>query len=177
MLDKGYVQVYTGDGKGKTTAALGLAMRAVGRGLKVIMIQFFKGMTTGELMTAERLAPDFTIVRYGSSNKFFNQMTEDEQNLLLADIEEGLEKIERIMSNNECNILILDESMSLIHSNLIAVERICSIIDKKPANMELILTGRAAPQEIIDRADLVTDMTPIKHYMDKGILARKGIEF
>lgn len=177
MLNRGYIQVYTGDGKGKTTAALGLAVRAVGRGLKVIMVQFFKGRDTGELETAKSLAPYFLIMRYGVSTKFLSQMNDEEKTALLADIEEGLVAIDTIMENRECDILIIDEAMSLIHSKFIDVDRICELMDKKPKNMELVLTGRRAPQAIVDRADLVTEMKPIKHYMDSGVMARKGIEF
>ncbi|HHW69762.1 MAG TPA: cob(I)yrinic acid a,c-diamide adenosyltransferase [Clostridiales bacterium] len=177
MLDKGYIQIYTGDGKGKTTAALGLAVRAVGRGLKVIMIQFFKGMHTGELETAKTLAPSFKIMRYGASSKFLHQLTDKEKAILITDIKEGITRIEEIMKNRECDILIIDEAMSLIHSELISVEKVCDLIDKKPEDMELVLTGRGAPQAIVDKAHLVTEMRPIKHYIDDGVMARKGIEF
>jgi len=176
-MKKGYIQVYTGNGKGKTTAALGLALRAVGHGLKVVMIQFMKAMDSGELHSAERLAPDFKIYRFASSNKFIKDMDEDEKLRLKNDIEYSLKFTKQIIEQNSCDILILDEIMAAIHSNLLKIDTVIELMHSKPVNMELILTGRNAPEEIISLADLVTEMRSIKHYYENGVVARKGIEF
>src|SRR5690606_17903618 len=97
---------------------------------------------------------------------FLHQLTDKEKAILITDIKEGITRIEEIMKNRECDILIIDEAMSLIHSELISVEKVCDLIDKKPEDMELVLTGRGAPQAIVDKAHLVTEMRPIKHYID-----------
>lgn len=176
-MEKGYVQVYTGNGKGKTTAALGLGLRAVGSGLKVIMVQFLKGSSTGELESVKALDGKFEILRIGEQKKFSWQMTEEEKEELRAQIESELPKIIQILKLQVCDILILDEILGTLSSGMISLENVLSILDLKPKTMELVLTGRNAPQEIIDRADLVTEMKPIKHYYDKGVKSRKGIEF
>jgi len=173
----GYVQVYTGDGKGKTTAALGQGLRAAGRGLKVIMIQFLKGTETGELEAVKKLSPNFHIIRFAESKKFFWQLTEEEKEQLREKTQEEIQKLDEFMKDNSCDVLILDEIMAAIHNGLVSTEQVCRIIDGKPKGMELILTGRDVPQEIAARADLITEMRQIKHYMDKGVSARKGIEY
>ncbi|NNG66995.1 cob(I)yrinic acid a,c-diamide adenosyltransferase [Caldanaerobacter subterraneus] len=175
-MKKGYVQVYTGDGKGKTTAALGLAFRAVGRGMKVIMFQFLKGMATGELKSAELLKPNFEIKRFAESKKFTWEMTEEELQELKSKVREEYEELLRILKSGEYDIVIVDEAMAAIHSGLLSVEDVLRLIEEKPESVELILTGRSAPQEIIEKADLVTEMKEIKHYYKKGVPARVGIE-
>ncbi|MDI3508385.1 MAG: cob(I)alamin adenosyltransferase [Clostridiales bacterium] len=175
-MRKGYIQVYTGNGKGKTTAALGLAMRAVGRGLKVIMIQFLKGIDSGELHSAQRLAPEFTIYRFESSHKFIRDMSDDELAQLRQDISRGFGFAKQVIRENACDILILDEIMAAIHSGFVSIPEVVELMRSKPDNMELVLTGRNVPDEIADLADLITEMKPIKHYYDKGVTARKGIE-
>ncbi|AEE96592.1 cob(I)yrinic acid a,c-diamide adenosyltransferase [Mahella australiensis] len=175
-MKKGYIQIYTGNGKGKTTAALGLALRAVGRGLKVIMIQFLKGVDSGELHSAQRLAPEFTIYRFESSHKFISDMSDDELAQLRQDISRGFDFSKQVIQGNACDILILDEIMAAIHSGFINVSEVVELMRSKPDNIELVLTGRNVPDEIADLADLITEMKPIKHYYDKGVTARKGIE-
>ncbi len=175
-MKKGYVQVYTGDGKGKTTAALGLALRAVGGDFKVLMFQFLKGAHSGELDSAPALGGKFEIVRLGETNKFFGSLSEKEKRELKHRLVVELEKVRTVLENETCDILILDEIMAAIHGKLLTVKDVCVLIDARPAGMEMILTGRSAPQAIIDKADLVTEMLCIKHYMDKGVPARKGLE-
>ncbi|HHW58561.1 MAG TPA: cob(I)yrinic acid a,c-diamide adenosyltransferase [Clostridia bacterium] len=175
-MKKGYVQVYTGDGKGKTTASLGLAFRAVGRGMKVIMFQFLKGMTTGELKTAELLKPNFEIRRFAESKKFTWEMTKEEFEELKQMVKEEYNELLETVKSGQYDIIIVDEVMAAIHSGLLTVEEIVRLIDEKPETVELILTGRSAPQAIIDKADLVTEMKEIKHYYKQGVPARVGIE-
>lgn len=175
-MKKGYVQIYTGDGKGKTTAALGLAMRAVGRGLKVAMIQFLKGVDSGELHSVQRLAPEFIIYRFESSHKFVENMSEEELEQLKREVRRGFDFAAHIMHEKSCDILILDEIMAAIHGNFITTLEVLDFIRAKPEGMELILTGRNVPEEIAEAADLITEMKAVKHYYDKGVKARKGIE-
>ncbi|MGM0652257.1 MAG: cob(I)yrinic acid a,c-diamide adenosyltransferase [Bacillota bacterium] len=175
-MEKGYVQVYTGDGKGKTTAALGLGLRAAGRGFKVIMFQFLKGAYSGELDSTLLLGGRFTIIRLGETKKFFGALNEQEKKELREKLQEELKQVEAIMKSEDCDILILDEIMAAIHGDLLTVDQVCQLIDARPHNMELVLTGRRAPQAVIDRADLVSEVRCVKHYMDNGVLARAGIE-
>ncbi len=175
-MEKGCVQVYTGDGKGKTTAALGLGLRAAGRGFKVMMFQFLKGAYSGELDSAPLLNGRFTIIRLGETKKFFGALNEREKKELKEKLQEELKQVEAILKSEDCDILILDEIMAALHGELITVEQVCELIDVRPRGMELVLTGRRAPQVVIDRADLVSEMRCVKHYMDQGVPARAGIE-
>jgi cob(I)alamin adenosyltransferase len=175
-LKKGYVQVYTGDGKGKTTAALGLGLRAVGRGFKVVMFQFLKGAPSGELESTPLLEGRFKIIRLAETSKFFGSMNETEKAELKIRLQAELKQVEEVLVGGACDILILDEIMAAYHGGLVSLEDILALIDRKPPTLELVLTGRAAPPEIIARADLVTEMHPLKHYMDAGVSARIGIE-
>ncbi len=175
-MKEGYVQVYTGDGKGKTTAALGLGLRAVGGGFKVVMFQFLKGAPTGELESTPLLGGRFKIIRLAESKKFFGSMTDEEKAALKVKLQEEMKQAYRVIKEGSCDILILDEVMAAIHGGLLTVKEVCELIDARPPTMEMVLTGRSAPEEIVKRADLVTEMRCIKHYMDKGVPARKGIE-
>ena len=175
-LSRGLIQIYTGDGKGKTTAALGQAFRAVGRGFTVKMIQFLKAVSTGELISVKNLEPDFMIYRFETQKKFFWLLDEKEKEELKKEIREGLNFAKQIIANEECNILILDEIMGAIKNEMISVEDIKELIHTKPSHMELILTGRDVPEELSSLADLVTEMKMIKHPMENGIPARIGIE-
>ena len=175
-MKKGYVQVYTGDGKGKTTAAIGLGVRAAGRGLKVIMIQFLKGVFTGELEGVKTLSPQFHILRFAETDKLFWELSEKEKQELKEKTQKQLQELDEYMKDEACDILILDEIMAAIHGGLVSVEQVCDIIDNKPDGMELILTGRNVPEAIAERADLITEMKAIKHYSQLGVPAREGIE-
>jgi len=176
-MEAGYVQVYTGDGKGKTTAALGQGLRAVGRGLNVVMVQFLKGIESGELQAVKRLEPQFKIMRFAETKKFFWQLTDEEKELLRKKTRQEMEQLEQLLKESPCDVLILDEIMAAIHGGLVNVDEVCRFIDNKPRGMELILTGRNVPPQIASRADLITEMRKIKHYMDKGVGARRGIEY
>lgn len=175
-LKKGLVQVYTGNGKGKTTAALGQAFRSVGRGLKVCMIQFLKGIPSGELNSVKRLEPDFQIYRFEKDRGFFWTLSDEEKQEVQKEVATAFEFAKKLLAEGKCDILILDEIMAVLQNNLLSVDDVCDLIRNKPEHVELILTGRNAHPEIVEMADLVTEMREIKHYFDKGMPARKGIE-
>ncbi|WP_368488673.1 cob(I)yrinic acid a,c-diamide adenosyltransferase [Clostridium sp. BJN0013] len=176
-LKKGFVQIYTGDGKGKTTAALGLALRAAGNNYSVCMVQFLKTSRTGEIESAKKLENNFKIYRFEKKKGFFWTLNDCEKEELRKEVEKAYKFCLETLQNNTCDILIMDEIMAILSNGLLSVEKIIKLIDNKPDNMELILTGRDVPEEILQKADLVTEMKNIKHYMDKGILAREGIEY
>lgn len=176
-LKKGFIQIYTGDGKGKTTAALGLALRAAGNNYRVCMVQFLKTSRTGEIESAKKLEGNFKIYRFEKKKGFFWTLNDCEKEELKEEVKKAYEFCLKALENNTCDILIMDEVMAILSNRLLSVEEIIEFIDKKPDNMELILTGRNVPEEILQKADLVTEMKNIKHYMDKGILAREGIEY
>lgn len=173
-LEKGLIQVYTGNGKGKTTAAFGLALRAVGRGLKVYAIQFIKGgFDYGELYVVDRL-PNLKLEAFGRG-KFVTEKPADKADVKAA--EEALALAEKVVKSGEYDIVILDEINVALHLELIKVEKVLKLLKNKPKHVELLLTGRYAPNEIIEVADLVTEMKEIKHPYSKGYEARKGIEY
>ena len=173
-MKKGLVQVYTGNGKGKTTAALGLALRAVGHGMKVLVVQFMKGnVQYGELESAKKLSPNLTIKQVGRET-FISKPDPDPKDLQLA--QEGFSIAKNAIQNKEYDIVNLDEIKLAIDYGLIPVNDLLQIIDSKPDSVELILTGRNVKREILERADLITEMVDRKHYYDKGVPAREGIE-
>ena len=176
-LSKGYVQIYTGNGKGKTTAAVGLGVRAAGDGYSVFMVQFLKSGSTGELESIKKLAPNFKIFRFEKKRGFFWTLNDEEKAELKLEIQEAYRFCLETLENNKCDILIMDEIMGALSNELVSKEQLLQLIEAKPDNMELILTGRNVPEEIIDRADLVTEMREIKHYFSKGVPAREGIEY
>jgi cob(I)alamin adenosyltransferase len=170
----GTVQVYTGDGKGKTTAALGLAMRAVGHGLSVYMLQFMKGSPNyGELASAAML-PGLTIVQSGR-DEFVDRSNPAQVDMDLA--ARGLEKGRAAVMGGEYDIVILDEANVALDFGLISLEDVLDIIARRPPHVELILTGRSAHPEVVKAADLVSEVLNIRHHYDAGIEAREGIEY
>ncbi len=173
-LERGLVQVYTGNGKGKTTAAFGLVLRAVGRGLKVYIIQFIKGgFDYGELYVMDRL-PNFKLKAFGRG-KFVTLKPPEKEDVELA--EEAFQLAKEVVANGEYDIVVLDEINVALNLKLISLEGVLKLIKNKPKHVELVLTGRYAPDEIIDTADLVTEMKEVKHPFNKGYKARKGIEY
>jgi cob(I)alamin adenosyltransferase len=173
-LKKGYVQVYTGNGKGKTTAALGLALRAVGRRMMVCMIQFMKGGGPyGEQLSAAALAPFFTVVQTGRKG-WIRKGSPTPEDIRLA--REALIISREALIGSRYDLVILDEINNAVHYGLVPVEEVLALIDLKPDTVELVLTGRYAHERIIEAADLVTEMREIKHYYRKGVPAREGIE-
>lgn len=174
-LEKGLIHIYTGDGKGKTTAAVGQGTRTSGSGYRVLMAQFLKGDDTGELHSIE-IMPNFEIIRFAKTNKFFFQMNDTEKKQVQDAIVAGLASVEEQMKEEKYNLIILDEIMAVLYNKIVPLERVMDLIANKPDHVELILTGRNAPPELVERADYVTEMKMIKHPFEQGIYARKGIE-
>ncbi|SDZ19735.1 cob(I)yrinic acid a,c-diamide adenosyltransferase [Tindallia californiensis] len=171
MPEKGYVQVYTGNGKGKTTAALGLSLRAVCSGKKVYVGQFIKGMAYSE-MKAPSLLEGITIEQYGRDCFIKNDPTEED--VLIA--KKGLDTAREIIRNKTYDVVVLDELNVALYYKLVSIDKVLDLIAAKPASTELIITGRYAPAELLEVADLVTEMKEVKHYYQQGVKARKGIE-
>lgn len=169
---QGYVQVYTGDGKGKTTAALGLALRAAGAGLKVFIGQFVKGMEYSEISALRKKLPEITVRQYGGDCFIVNKPDERDKQLARA----GLDEINAVIQSGEYDVVILDEANIAVYFNLFSINDLLKIVRSKPSHVELIITGRKAHPALIEAADLVTEMQEIKHYYQKGVQARKGIE-
>lgn len=170
-MEKGYVQIYTGNGKGKTTAALGLALRAICAGKKVFIGQFTKGMKYSELKAAEFL-PGLTIEQFGRDRFIFNNPEEEDIKYAKA----GLERIKEVTTSGQYDVIIMDEINIAIMYNLVSVEEVLELVNNRVETVEIVMTGRHAPQKLIDAADLVTEMKEIKHYYKKGVNARVGIE-
>lgn len=168
----GYLQVYTGDGKGKTTAALGLALRASGRGLPVYLGQFMKGQDYGELHALPRLE-SVTQAQYGDLGWVHKGKTTPKQREMAA---EGLRQGREALLSGDYRIVILDEINMAVWFELIPLDAVLKLIEERPPGTELILTGRRADPAIIERADLVTEMLEVKHYYTQGVGAREGIE-
>lgn len=173
-LERGLIQVYTGDGKGKTTAALGLALRAAGHGLQVYIVQFMKGWPDyGELQALQH-QPNITLVQFGRP-EFVDRDNPDPQDVHLA--LEALQRSLDVISNEQYDVVILDEINVALDYKLISLEQVLALLDAKPPHVELVLTGRRAHPRIVQRADLVTEMLAIKHPYAVGIVGRKGIEY
>ena len=173
MNNKGLIHIYTGDGKGKTTAAIGLCVRAVGAGRRVLFAQFLKGWTTGEIEPLKTLGVH--VVRSAQVLKFIPEMNETE----LEDCRRGqsaiLDEVESCMS--AFDFIILDEALGALSTGIVSLEAIRAIIKKKPESAELVLTGRNAPEQLVELADYVSEIKAVKHPYDRGISARRGIEF
>ncbi|HEY8477529.1 MAG TPA: cob(I)yrinic acid a,c-diamide adenosyltransferase [Chloroflexota bacterium] len=171
---QGLVEVYTGDGKGKTTAAFGVALRAIGRGLRVHAILFMKGDADYGEFAVDGLLPNFTIERFGAPGlmDMNNPRPED-----IAEARRALARAREVLESGTCDILILDEINVAVSWKLLSVDDVLDLIAKKPANVELILTGRYAHPKVVEAADLVTMMRHIKHPYEKGVLARAGIDY
>lgn len=168
----GYIQIYTGNGKGKTTAAIGLAIRAIGAGKKVYMAQFLKGGTYSEITAVQNKLPEFEIEQFGREGFIRDQPTDED----IGKAKEGLSYISAIMASGRYDVMILDEIFVALYLGLIEEEALIDLLHQKPGSTEMILTGRYAPDSIIELADLVTEMKVVKHYYKQGVKARKGIE-
>lgn len=170
---KGYIQVYTGNGKGKTTAAIGLAIRAIGAGKKVFFAQFVKGMIYSEVKVIQNLSSDITIKQYGLDCFIYNAPTK-------ADIDaarNGFNEVSEIILSGKYDVIVLDEANIAVYYKLFSIEELIDLLKRKPEQTEIIVTGRYAPDELIEFADLVSEIKEIKHYYTKGIQARIGIEY
>ncbi|MBE7707003.1 MAG: cob(I)yrinic acid a,c-diamide adenosyltransferase [Cyanobacteria bacterium SIG30] len=176
LLENGYIQIYTGDGKGKTTASLGLAFRALGHGWKVLIIQFTKGdkgTTYGEIASSGRFA-NLEVRQYGLDRVVYSH------NMNMDDYKEckkGWEYAKQAIQSGEYGLIILDEINICLDMGMLKVSDVKNTLINKPKNLEIVLTGRRAPQELVALAHLVTEMQPIKHYFDVGVMARRGIEY
>ena len=176
-MQRGFTHVYCGDGKGKTTAALGLGMRAWGCGLKVVLVQFLKDFPTGELIALEQLK-GFTVLRGKASGKLFTKdMSEEDKVATKAIHDENLARAISLVEDGTCDLLILDEALDAYALGLLTELPFQELVREKPANLELVITGHAPIDWINANADYVTEMKKRKHPYDIGIHARKGIEF
>lgn len=173
-LPQGLIQVYTGDGKGKTTCAFGLALRAIGQGLKVYMVQFIKGRETGEARAAVRLAPELTVRTFGRPG-LINLKSPTPEDLAL--VREAWDLARQVIAAGDHDLVILDEVNLALTYGLIPLEEALALLKERPPWVEVVLTGRQAPPELVALADLVTEMRPLKHYYKAGVPARRGIEW
>jgi cob(I)alamin adenosyltransferase len=169
---RGYIQVYTGNGKGKTTAAIGLAIRAAGAGLKVFIAQFIKMGDYSEIKALKRFSDLITVEQFGLG-RFTDGKPLPED---IAAAQKGLKRIKSIMVAEEYKVIILEEANVAAKFGLIRIQDLLGLIINKPYDLELVITGRYASPRVIENADLVTEMVPIKHYFEKGVPARVGIE-
>lgn len=177
LLEHGYIQIYTGDGKGKTTALLGLALRALGHGWKVLVIQFTKGdsgTTYGEIASAGKFLKNLEVHQFGMDRVVYKH------NVCMEDYKEakkGWELAKQAIQSGEYQLVILDELNICVAMNMIKVSEVKDVLLNKPESLEIVLTGRYAHPELVALAHLVTEMKPIKHYFDMGVMARQGIEY
>ncbi len=177
MLEHGYIQIYTGDGKGKTTASLGLALRAIGHGWKVLLIQFAKGDQPnyyGEILSSSKLMPNLEVHQFGLDRVVYSH------NVSMEDYKEakkGWELAKEAIRSKEYQMIILDEINICADMGMIKISEIKETLINKPGNLEVVLTGRRAHPELISLAHLVTEMCPRKHYFNEGVMARQGIEY
>lgn len=169
---RGCIQIYTGDGKGKTTAALGLALRAVGAGLRVYLGQFIKGRHYSELDGLAKLGEHVDVHQFGEGCFLFREPTQAD----CAAARRGLDEVRRVFQEHNHQVVILDEANVAVRVGLIDIDDLLALVEAKPSDVELILTGRNAHPRLIERADLVTEMCAIKHYYSTGLQARTGIE-
>ncbi len=172
-LEHGMVEVYTGDGRGKTTAAIGLAFRAAGRGLRVHIIQFMKGDPTYGEFKSCREHPLITIEQHGRK-EFVNPNEPTTVDLELG--ERAMERAREVLAAGEADVVILDELNVAIAFKVVKLRDALALVEMRKPHVELVITGRGAPRELIDRADLVTEMREVKHPFKKGVLARQGID-
>lgn len=171
----GLIHIYCGDGKGKTTAAIGLAVRCAGRGNKVLLVQFLKSRDSGELYSLAKL-PDIEVMRGKESKKFTFQMNEEEKHALLIEHNKMFEQVLAKIKNGGYSLLILDEVIGALNAKVFEMPKLIEFLRHKPENLEVVLTGRNPAPELVEIADYVSEMRKIKHPMDKGIMAREGIE-
>jgi cob(I)alamin adenosyltransferase len=171
---KRYIQIFTGNGKGKTAAAIGLALRAAGAGLKTLIIMFMKEYPYSEIKALQRYSDFITVERYGNDNFVIKKQEPSEEDKQVA--REALNKVRKAMTDKKYDMIILDEICAAVYFHLLKAEDIIPVLENKPDGVELILTGRYCPDSWIEKADLVTEMKEIKHYYQKGVISRKGFD-
>ncbi len=172
MFERGYIQVYTGEGKGKTTAAVGLTIRALGAGLKVAFLQFFKSEDSSEVKILKSLFPRLYYQAFHTKGFIKGKIPSELERI----IKEGYEIFKKLLFSKEYDLIILDEFTYALNWNIIDLEEFLEILEEKPKEVEIVITGRGAPLSLIEKSDLVTIMHPLKHYFEKGVEARWGIE-
>ncbi len=174
MTERGYIQVYTGNGKGKSSAAIGIAVRAAGAGLKTFFVQFMKVFPYSEINSLTKLSEFITLKQYGKDDFIFRKENPNAEEIKETQL--GLKEAKAAMHSGEYDLLILDEVCVSIYFKLFTTDEIIDFLKQKPENVEVILTGRYCPDKIIEIADLVSEIKEIKHYFTKGILSRKGFD-
>jgi cob(I)alamin adenosyltransferase len=172
ILKKGYVQIYTGDGKGKSTAAFGAAARMAGRGGRVFVGRFMKGLTSGEFVSCDNIS-GIEHEDFGSEEYIVGAPSGSD----FSSAEHGLQRIGEVLESREYDMVIMDEINDALLFGLLALDAVLAVVAKRPDHTELIMTGRGAPQKLMDAADLVTEMRAVKHYFDDGVMARPGVEY
>jgi cob(I)alamin adenosyltransferase len=172
VLTKGYIQIYTGDGKGKSTAAFGSAARMAGRGGRVFIGRFMKGLTSGEIMSCDNI-PGIEYEDFGSGEYIVGEPSGRD----FSTAERGLQRVGEALESNEYDMVVMDEVNDALLFGLLTLDAVLETVAKRPECTELIMTGRGAPKKLMDRADLVTEMRAVKHYFDKGVMARPGVEY
>lgn len=175
MNNNGYIQIYTGNGKGKTTSALGLILRAVGAGHRVCMLQFMKGKAHSEHEALRLLGDAVKVELLGHEEFYMPQKGKKGMHVALA--RKGLERAQEVLKSQDYNLVVLDEVITAVSMDLIKESELIKLIKEKPINIELVLTGRGATEMLIEHADLVTEMKEVRHYYAKGVAARRGIEY
>lgn len=174
-MERGLIQVYTGNGKGKTSAAWGQALRAAGHGLKVAVVRFLKPNDSGEVRAAERLAP--LIAVFGESGEYDPRLDQHDSPRVRLDNRRNFDLAKRIIQSGQYDMVVLDEINFVLHYGHVTKLEIHGLFRRRPAHTELVLTGRNAPQWLLDEADLVTEMVDVKHPSRLGVRAREGIEY
>lgn len=169
---KGYIQIYTGNGKGKTTAAIGLTLRAVGAGKKVFFAQFVNGQVYSEIKALQQYAPAVVVKQYGLDCFIVKQPKQEDIDVARR----GLQEVSEVIISGQYDVVVLDEANIAIFYSLFSANELIDVLKRKPVETEIIITGRYAVPELIEIADLVTEMQEIKHYYSKGVKARVGIE-
>lgn len=170
---QGYIHLYTGNGKGKTTAALGLALRAAGAGKRVFFAQFVKGKLYSEIEAINRFIHAIKVEQYGRGCFITEGTTQEDINAA----KRGLAAVEKVITEENYDMVVLDEACIAIYFKLFTSAELINVVQKRPQSMEIVITGRYATDDLIEQADLVTEMKEIKHYYNSGIEARLGIEF
>ena len=176
-MQLGLIHIYTGAGKGKTTAAIGLGIRAYGQGLRVLMVQFLKGWTTGEMKVIASLGSCFQLFSKKENDKFSWGMTEEEMTGIKGEMRIGLNYTIEAIKSGEWDLIIMDEIMAAVNCGYLPLKEVVELVKTKPPKLELVLTGRDAPSKLVELADYVSEITARKHPIKKGIMAREGIEY
>lgn len=175
-MELGLIHIYCGDGKGKTTAAMGLGIRACGRDKKVLLTQFLKDNDTGELISIEKLGENFQVFKGTPVKKFFKFMTPEEQSQIKIEHEERFRKVTKKAIDEAFDLLIMDEIIATTNLDLVSVDEVVEFLKNKPKGLEVVLTGRGPNEKLIEFADYISEIKAVKHPYEKGIYSRMGIE-